>query len=87
MCTYPPAQTLPCANTATCCANPQNQYNHPQLVFHKFAQLSFGTAGMCGTQQLLSTRAPVPRNATNEGKESQRSPRAAPCRQQPVPQP
>lgn len=49
MCIYPSAQTLPCANTATCCANPQNQYNHPQLLFHKFAQLSPGIYSTCGT--------------------------------------
>lgn len=49
MCTYPSAQTQPCANTATCCANPQNQYNHPQLLFHKFAQLSLGKYSACGT--------------------------------------
>lgn len=48
MCIYPSVQTLPCANMATCCANPQNQYNHPQLLFHKFAQLSFGIYRMWG---------------------------------------
>lgn len=32
MCTYPSAQTLPCASTATCCANPQSQYHSPTVA-------------------------------------------------------
>lgn len=96
MCTYPSAQTLPCANTATCCANPQNQYNHPQLLFHKFAQLSFGIYSMCGTQPCCrphgepiscGERVPVPHDAINGGKELQHSPRTAPRCQQLVSQP
>lgn len=93
MCTYPLAQTLPCANTATCCANPQNQYNHPQLLFHKFAQLSFGIYSMCGTEpccwlhgEPISTRVPVLHDTINGGKESQCLARTAPHCQQLVSQ-
>lgn len=50
--------TLPCASTATCCANPQSQYHHPQLGALKFAQLSAGTFGVCGSP-LPSPRAPL----------------------------
>lgn len=35
-----------CANTATRCANPQDQYNHPQLLFYKFVQPSRGISGL-----------------------------------------
>lgn len=50
---YPLAQTLPCANMAACCANPQTQYNLPQWLFHKFAQLSCGIYSMCGNEFVL----------------------------------
>lgn len=78
MCIYPSAQTLPCANMATCCANPQNQYNHPQLLFHKFAQLSLGIYSTCGTDPCCGLRAeqisewlPVPHHAASAGRELQ----------------
>lgn len=46
-----------CQHT-TCCANPQSQYHHPQLGALKFAQLSAGTFGVCGSP-LPGPRAPL----------------------------
>lgn len=65
MCTYPSAQTLPCASTATCCANPQSQYHHPQLGALKFAQLSIGIFGVCGSP----LPSPMPQCTLSTGKE------------------